>query len=417
LAARTLRQRAQIAMALGDYKRAADDFREGYFLARSNHDTEVAASSAAGMAIAALDLSHDSEASDWSRLADVEATLSGAPESELEALGALATVQRARTEADNALASAERFLALARRLDTQVVVALRSRAAALGLLGRYDAALADLDAAIAILTKRYGEHPEVAAIEGERALVLAHLRRSSDAITAARHGVQIAESTTGPDSVAVNNALAALGVALKDAKQYDEALATLTRSLALTRRNDGPRAYNTASDLNNEADLLHTMGRIEDALAAWKESREIFVEVVGPDGNEVGIVDGNIANALFDAHRIGEAFEPAARALKVMARTPDSPIYGQALIAVGMTQAERHEWAAAKQALTDGLAKLDADPRWQARAHFTLAQIELANGRPASARTLATTARDEARAADEPDYTREIENLLRRLNQ
>ncbi len=407
--------RGTTEQGLGEYAAAFTDLHDAYFAARTGGDARTATLSASAAALALLDLSRDTEAVDWAHLAEAEATATGDPRAEASATSALAAVTKEHGDPKRALAYAEKYLALARRVQSSVPQALRSHAGILDLIGDYAAALADLDDALRVVRDRYGEHPELADIERERALVLLHLHRIPDAVAAARRAVDIASRLLGPDSAAANNALAALGVTLKDAKQYDEALAVLDRSLALTRAHDGPRSFNMASDLNNRGDLLSSMHRTDEALATWADSSAIFSEVVGAGGNEVAIVELNIWNGLYQAERIAEGAPHLAKALPILAKTPDSSIYAQAVIAQGMAEIARGDAAHAKEHLEAGLAKLDDDPRWRIRGRFALAKVRLALGDGAQARTIAAQAREDARASGANEELPGIERFLARL--
>ena len=410
LVARARFVRGRTSAAIGDYAGAFTDLHDAYFTARTGHDEATAAACASSAALALLDLSRDAEAVDWAHLAEVDAGATSDPVAEEQAIAAIAVVTKAHGDPKRALAYAEQYLALARRLDCSVPEALRARSAIRDVLGDYPGALADLDAAGAEVQRRYGEHPMIADLERERALVLLHLHRVADAAAAARHGVDIAERLEGKDSVAANNAVATLAVTLKDAKLFDEALVAFDQSIA----RDDPHSYNLASDLNNKGDLQSQLHHIDDALATWTASREMFAEVVGADGNEVGIVELNIWNGLYEAGRTAEGAPHVARALSILATTPDSALYAQALIAQGMTEVEGGDPAHAKDHLTAGLAKLDDDPRWRIRGRVALAKV-LARTDRAAARTLLATAREDARTSGEVDPVPEIERLLARM--
>src|SRR5207237_8760189 len=120
------------------------------------------------------------------------------------------------------------------------------------------------------------------------------------------------------------------------------------------------------------------MRRLDSALASWNESAAVFAEVLGPNGYEVALVEVNIANGLIELGRPLDAEAPARRARDIAAVTaPKSLIYAEAQIALGAALAERRAWPEAKEALTIGLAGMEAtsgDPGWTARGRFARAR-------------------------------------------
>ncbi len=407
---------AQLALAnaiAGDYEHAYAGAHDAYFGARASHDSRTAAAAASTATLMLLNLSRDREAADWAKLAEIEAKLAGDPDSEERALRAAVTVEADRGELAQALADAERYLALARK-HGGVWSALLERARIYNMNGKPELALADLDEAIRLLTAQFGEHhPQMTALVDERALALDRLDRFEDSVAAARHALAIAEVIGEHD---VNNALAALGTALDHAGHFDEALATLDRSLAMTRKLEGPRSYNTASDLNNRADLLARMHRLEPALASWAEAIDIWTEVGGPKMPEIAVADINVANAYINAGMPLPAAEWVDRTLAIAA--PDSFVVPQAKIANGVVLVAKRDFAAARPALEAGLAKLPATSGgWKARGELALAKAEAAIGDRKKAHALAASAVAYYQTAKEQNKEQraEAEALLREL--
>jgi tetratricopeptide (TPR) repeat protein len=406
--------RGAMAMMVDNNQAAFDDLHEAYFVARDAKDARTAAECAATTALALLNLSRNAEAPDWARLAGIEAASAGDPESDAQASNSLATVALVTGKTDEAFAQAEHTLAASRRIGTGLPSALRIHASVLDRIGRFDAALADLDEAIRVVRTRYGDqHPQVSLLEDDRALVLMHLHRSEDAVAAARHSLAVAEATTGADSGPGINALAILGTTLKDARHLDEALPILDRSLELTKAHDGPRSFNTASTINDRADLLREMEHFDDALVGYREAISIFTEIQGPKGYDVGLVSLNVANCLYEAGRLGEVGPAAAAAMPALASAPDSPIYARDQILIAVGDDERRDWAHAKATLAAALAKIDADDRvYRGRAHLALARAEHGLGNDATAREDANAALSES---EDPATKALIEQFLRTL--
>ena len=397
LAARARYERGFAIAAARDEAAALDDLRDAYFAARREQDAELAAAAASASALALRRLSRDPQASDWARLAEVDAIAATSPRAEQLALDALAVTATDRGDFPAALAYAERDLALARDAPDSLATALDVRARVRRATGALPEALADLDAAARAIRDRYGDtHPRLEPIASDRALVLETMHRvdhTDEAVAAAREAERIA-TAVDPGGTLEDDAQAVLAVALQEARRYDEALAAIDRSLALTRAHDGPRGYNVASDLNNRAEVLMRLHRLDDALASWADAADIFAEVVGPSGFEVALVDLNRANALIAGGRARDAEAPARHVLAI-ARA-DTVIYAKAEIALGVVLLGRADLGAAKDALTRGLADNAAhgdDPNWRARGWLALAHVLAATGDRAGARELATKAR------------------------
>ena len=415
LVARALVARGKNDQNAGDYSAAFNDLHEAYYAARRGKDASAAAVAAAEMATALLELSRDGEAIEWARLAEVDAAGTADPRAETQVAAAWARVLRARGDAKGALVHADRYVVLAQQLRIGVHDALKMRADIRDALGDSRGALQDLDEALRGLRARYGDHPEASGLLSVRALVLLHARDADGALAAAREGLAIAERLVGPDSIDALDALATLAAALKDTGHLEESLRAFDRSLALTRQHDGPRSYNAASDMNNRADLLRTLGRTDEAIAQWTESAAIFTEVSGPEALDIAIVELNIWNALYSDRRTLAGAPHVARAVAILAKTPDSPMYAQALLAIGITELEQKDVAAAERSLEQGLAKIDDDVGWRTRGRLALARVKTARGDRAAARKLLEDARIEAKASGNTGALSEIEDLLSHL--
>jgi tetratricopeptide (TPR) repeat protein len=287
-------------------------------------------------------------------------------------------------------------------------------------MSRGDDSLRDFDDALRDIERRAGrDHPVFARIEGNRALALVDMLRFDDALASARHAVAVAEATTGPDSDLTGLALGALQVSLTRSQKFDEALVVSAQCIAQSSKHDGPRSYNVASDLNNRGNLLSMMGRTDEALKAFDEATAIWTEVVGPYGLDVGLAQLNEANALLVTSRFAELGAPAARAVAILSKTPESRAYPKALIALGAAQQWAHQWAAAKDSLTRGLASYPSgdDPAWLANGHKYLALTEIGLGNRAAAREQVLLALDLLRkdVVHDPPTRDQLERMLATL--
>jgi tetratricopeptide (TPR) repeat protein len=393
---------------------AFDELHDAYFLARQSRDAETAAAIASDAAMALLNLSRDKEAADWARLAEVDAKLAADPASEARALVALATVAQDQGESARALEYAERLIEVDRRLpEPDVVEPLRTRGHALDALSRRGLALADFEQAVEHVRSRYGEeHPTIAMLLTERALIRLRDNQPEEAEKDARRSLAIALSTADPMSTVVGGALGALGASLTYVGKLDESLAVLDRSLAVSRLHDGPRSYNVASDLNNRGELLARMGRLDDAIASMNEAIAIWSEVVSSSCVEIGIAQLNIADALITADRDEEAFSAATASVAIFEKTKEHIGYPRALVALGLSQLAKAP--ARARATLGGAEHLDDNPIWQGRRELGLAKACLATGDRAQARVHALAAK-EILARGEERRRKQAEALVLKL--
>ncbi|HEY4119460.1 MAG TPA: tetratricopeptide repeat protein, partial [Byssovorax sp.] len=421
LAARARFVRALGLHTVGDLGAAFNELRETYFAARAAGDFETAAEAASDAALVLLDLSRDPEASDWARIATAEATAAAVSGSVRVALRATVAVDKQRGELGKALEAADRLVAM-EKADTRtgvLAMALNERGRVLSAMGEEQRAIADFDGAIAEFHARHGEFSQpLAGAYGDRSISHSHLHRYAEAEADAREALRIAERVDGKNGEMRGVALSALGVALQGQSKLDEALATLDRSLALARATEGSD-YNVASDLNNRADLLARMGRLDDAIASWEECIELWTKVLGPNGQEVAIAWINVANALISVRDEEHAEEPAHKALAILAAIgKDAPAFlvAEGKIEVGVVLVKKADWKGAREALEAGLALMDpktGDPIWRARAEKGLGTVELRTGDAAKGRELLQSARAVYVSSPEnTDVIGEIDALL-----
>ena len=386
-----LRARVAFAHAINARDMAAETtattaYREAYFEARAAGDRVTAASAASGLAVALIDDSHDDDAANWARLAEVEVIAIADPALQGGVLHALSIVATARGQPQRGVELADRSMHLTRAMANahQLGQNLATRAQAYDGLGSYDQALADLDAAGSAVRAIYGPvHPDLSAIEQQRALVLVHLGRTADAITAARAGLSIAEATSS-DPATLFSAIGSLGMALEQAHQLPEALVMLDRSIELTSKTEGERSYNVASDLNNRCDLLAQMGRNDDAIADGRRALAIWTAILAADASELGIVHYNIALALINADRYAAAKPELDRAIAIFDKQPDHQWLALVLTSRGIVERATEHLVPARADLERAIELLSApggDPARLAAARLELARVARADGR------------------------------------
>ncbi len=404
----------------GDDAKAFTALRDAYYEGRTVGERFVATEAASEGALALLNLSRDAEAGEWAHLAEVEVASIADPDLQAKTFRALTIVATDRSELDRALELSDRALKIARRVDNKFGLqsTLQARSAVNDHLGKYDAALADLEEAAKIVRASSGDKtPALSAIGAAESIVYIHLGRFDDAIAAARGALAIAEAIGGPESDIVSVAVGALGTALAHGGKLPEALALQDRSLAIDRKSAGERSYNVASDLNNRCELLTQLTRYADAIADCRTAIEIWRESLAADANEIGAAELNLADALTGVAKYAEARDASGRASAILGKQPDNPAQGLALVAHAASQRQLHELAGARADLEHAIAILThgaGNPGWLAGARLELARLELAAGKATHARELATQARDTF-AANHDHRLAEAEQLVGEL--
>ena len=392
-------RRAWISRWRDDNEHALPLLEDTYYKARTVGDRALAADAAAEATLALIDLSRDADAGQWARLAEVEIATLTDPQPRAHILRALSVFATTRGDPAHGLELADRALKLARGLGGLhgLAATLQERAHAYDGVGKAELALADLDEAAAALTQAYGEHPEIAQIEDQRSLLLLELGRIPAGVDAARHGLAVAEATSGGDEAMLNHAIGGLGVALGQARAFPEALAMLDRSLAMTSKLEGARSYNVASDLNNRCELLAQMHRDAEAAANCAEAIAIWTDVTGKDSAEIGSAELNLAHARIDLHQFPAAIAASERALAISGKQPGGPGVPLALVARATAYLGLGKPIEGRGDLEKAIVLLDAaaaNPAWVAGARFQLAILELHEGHVGAGRALATAARD-----------------------
>jgi predicted O-linked N-acetylglucosamine transferase (SPINDLY family) len=279
------------------------------------------------------------------RLADAEACsraiLAAAPD-HVDALFLLGRVAHAADRPDLAID----LFARALRGNERHLLCLLNHATALHEIGRFDAALAGYDRALAI-------EPGVAEIHFNRGMTLRALGRTSDALASferafslrsdfaeavCNHGVTLlalgrfeAALASCDKALALRpdyvEALHNRGVALFSLNRLDEALASYDRALAINPSLAETHSY--------RATVLHELGRLDAALAGFDVALGIR-----PDHADALDGRGSVLQAL---HRPGDALAFHHRALQLR---PDN---AEALNNLGcaLQQLKRHEEAVA----------------------------------------------------------------------
>jgi len=264
-----------------------------------------------------------------------------------------------------ALAAAETALAsLAATLGPASAArsdALQARALARMQGGDFEGARADLDAAAAVLRAIDPDHPRLASVLIDLALVLEHRGRIDDGIALRRQVLATSLRRFGADSAEVRNQRAFLGSVLRVAERFPEAEIELRAAIRLEQGSDevaGEHAVSAAM-LDLATVLTHT-GRAAEAVAILERRLQRML-ALGP---------------------AAASYEVALTRLQL----------AQALLSIGdrasLAEARRQAELTGDEALASGAG----GGRHEMSPVFVLARVDLAEGRLAEARRRAEAA-------------------------
>jgi hypothetical protein len=239
--------------------------------------------------------------------------------------------------------------------------ALQARALARMQAGDFDGARADLDAAAEVLRAIDPEHPRLASVLIDLALVFEHRGRIDDGIALRRQVLAASLRRFGADSAEVRNQRAFLGSVLRVAERFPEAEIELRAAIRLEQSSDevaGEHAVSAA--MLDLATLLTRTGRAAEAVAIL-ELRLQRMLARGP---------------------AAAAYEVALTRLQL----------AQALIEVGdppsLAEARRQAELTGEEAVAGGAGR----GRHDVLPVFVLARVDFAEGRLADARRRAEEA-------------------------
>ena len=260
--------------------------------------------------------------------------------------------------AETALASLGAILgpASAARSD-----ALQARALARMQAGDFDGARADLDAAVAVLRAIDPDHPRLASVLIDLALVYEHRGRIDEGIALRREVLATALRRFGADSAEVRNQRAFLGAVLRVAERYPEAEVELRAAIRLEQSSAEVAGEHAVSgSMLDLATLLTKTGRAAEAVVILEQRLQRMLSR-GPAAAtyEVDLTRLQLARTLIevgDAASLAEARRQAE-------------LTGDGAVSAG-----------------EGRSRHDVLPV------FVLAQVDLAEGRLADARRRAEEA-------------------------
>jgi tetratricopeptide (TPR) repeat protein len=231
------------------------------------------------------------------------------------AAAALIRLAMVAGEGDERHAEALRWLGQARALterlsrpDWLLLELAAARGAALSAAGDAKGALAELDAALALCARTYGE-ADLKCASIRHTAVPAHLRAGQpDAALAALDRVEAQYRAAMGGEAPVLAGLAELrGTALYFAQRPDDAAEALARSIALYDRFYGEDNLQGTAALNNAAVVLRSQGRHREALGYFERAYRVAARHRAPDHADVASTSANLVRALSLAGRQAEA--------------------------------------------------------------------------------------------------------------
>jgi tetratricopeptide (TPR) repeat protein len=137
------------------------------------------------------------------------------------------------------------------------------------------------------------------------------------ALQMAQRALTIGEKALDPEHPNLAIQLDNLAQVLHDLGKLDEALPLHRRALAISEKALGPEHPDVAITLNNLAQTLHNLGRLDEALPLQRRALAISEKALGTEHPAVAIRLSNIARTLHNLGRLDEALPLQRRALAI----------------------------------------------------------------------------------------------------
>ena len=419
LLARLEQQRGRIDFEQGDHARAQTRLHRAYFASRAVGDDEHAAPLASMLGYLAGVMHNDRAAAEiWldHAAADIERGAAAPELADSVATTRSQVLQRAGAN-DEAVAVMRTALARGREAPmesfqgTQLHIEL---AAALDASGRHAEALDEYDEIIARLERIYGAgHPQLAQAYNNRGLCHYLLHRFDAAIADLQAAIAIAGNTVRGYEAAAPQLN--LGLAFAAAGRLDEAIPPLERARDIYVATPDAGA-DEALALNALGWVELRRGRFTTAAALHREALAKQRTALPTDHPELAVTLGQLGEAERASGRLEPATASLRDAIALADRQPAVPPsvraeYVAALARVDL-EAGRTEDASAHASEVIELAATDpaVGPRDRARAEFVLAQLHALHGHADAAVAAAVraleayrddaTSRDDARAVE-----------------
>jgi tetratricopeptide (TPR) repeat protein/predicted Ser/Thr protein kinase len=228
---------------------------------------------------------------------------------EQEARAAIATISGSESDAQPApIELAE--------LRTTLGIVLRE-------LGRHGEARSELDHASVLWAEHYGEqHPIIASVRFERALVDAREGRYEAALTSFAEVLVVFERVFGANSLDVARASEAMAVTLGELGRYDEALRRYQQARAIYRAN--ARDLALARTLDSEGVIRRELGQLDEALSLHQQAL-VLLDREPSAGDRAGVLV-NLGEVLLALERGPEARVALDEALDLLATSAHADV-------------------------------------------------------------------------------------------
>jgi tetratricopeptide (TPR) repeat protein len=178
---------------------------------------------------------------------------------------------------------AERYYKKAAAIEDENPFYLNAHAGILWKMGRYPEAELLLRQSLAIDEKALSsEHPNVAILLNNLALLLSEQGNYADAEPLFRRALAIDEKALGPNHPGVATDLNNLANLLYAQGKYDDAEPLYRRALDIGEKTLGPNHPDVATWLNNLAGLLYAQGNYDDAEPLLRRALAILEKSLGP---------------------------------------------------------------------------------------------------------------------------------------
>jgi tetratricopeptide (TPR) repeat protein len=244
-------------------------------------------------------------------------------------------------------------------------------------------------------------HPLALGARDNRGIALRNQRKFEQAEQVAREVLDLRLQTT-PEHPSVAASYVNLGRVLHDRGKLEEALAAYREALRRKEAAFGPEHVEVAMALNNLAGVLAEQHRAQDGLQLHERALAIRLRALGPDHLDVAMSLVNLGHSNQELRQFRPAIDRYQRALAIEEKAlgKDDPTLAEELTGIGECSLELHQPAAAVAVLERAVALREAhpeDPQDLAQSRFALARaLQLTRGNAARVSQLAAQAEAEA---------------------
>ncbi|EGD83193.1 hypothetical protein PTSG_03824 [Salpingoeca rosetta] len=200
-----------------------------------------------------------------------------------------------------------------------------------------DLAIATLTKSLAIKTAVLGKrHPSTANTIGNLGQLAHHQGLFPQAIAYHLQAIEIKEETLPPNDRELVPTYQNLGIAYRNTREYDKAIAALEKALAI-QNIDQSQHPTTAQVLGNLGNVYADMERYQDAIACQLKALEILTTTLGQHPVTANM-HGNVANAYLETGNMAKAIEHVTTSQKMLEAVlgPTHPTTAQAVFNTGI---------------------------------------------------------------------------------